>query len=107
MCFFAEQADNKVLLAIVASTVPGTGRDAEIAAAKAEIKVRQESDEDLNDLLIDRFHDGYFAFRNGEARSPCPYMAEGWDDAERSSKVRVVMPRRPEGYYHAPLGAFD
>jgi hypothetical protein len=64
--------------------------------------------EDLdNDAAIDRYHDGYGMFLAGGA---CPMdadMAEGWRDAERASRVRVVMPRRPEGYYHAPIGAFD
>lgn len=56
---------------------------------------------------IDRFHDGYFAFRRGEPRPTDPCAADGWDDAERASQVRVVMPARPEGYYHCAPGTFD
>lgn len=77
------------------------------AGAKAEVTRRQAYDEDLNDRVIDLYHDGYFARRRGEPRPSCPYSACGWDDAERETKVVVVMPRRPEGYYHAPIGTFD
>lgn len=32
---------------------------------------------------------------------------EGHAHGLDSRKVRVVMPSRPEGYYHAPVGTFD
>lgn len=52
------------------------------------------------DRLIDLYHDGYDLRRQGQPRPADPSMAMGWDDAEKASKVRVVMPARPEGYYH-------
>jgi hypothetical protein len=65
-------------------------------------------DDDFNnDAAVDAYHDGYDLFRKGNARPEEAHMAQGWDDAQRASRVRVVMPRRPEGYYHSPLGAFD
>lgn len=60
-----------------------------------------------NDAAIDAFHDGYDLFRKGKPRPECSLMAQGWDDAQRASRVRVVMPSRPEGYYHMPVGTFD
>ena len=60
-----------------------------------------------NDAAIDAFHDGYSLFLRRKPRPECPIMANGWDDAQRASRVRVVMPERPEGYYHLPLGTFE
>lgn len=55
----------------------------------------------------DLFCEGFLAFSRGEPRPTNTIAAEGWDDAQRTSRVRVVMPARPEGYYHMPLGTFD
>ena len=60
-----------------------------------------------NDAAIDAFHDGYRMFLKKQPRPADPIMADGWDDAQRESRVRVVMPKRPEGYYHLPLGTFE
>ena len=56
-----------------------------------------------NDAAIERYHDGWDAHCKG---LPCPAeadAAEGWRNRERDQKVVVVMPQRPEGYYHMPL----
>lgn len=31
---------------------------------------------------------------------------DGYRHGQEERKVRVVMPRRPEGYFHAPIGSF-
>lgn len=56
---------------------------------------------------IDAFHRGYMMFRAGQPMPDCPIMAEGWLDAQRARRDRVVTPARPEGYYHNPIGTFD
>jgi hypothetical protein len=59
------------------------------------------------DAAIDRFHAGYDAHWAGQ---PCPTekdAAEGWKTRDREGRVQVVMPARPEGYYHMPLGTFE
>lgn len=60
-----------------------------------------------DDSAIDRFHAGYDAHKRGE---PCPSekdAADGWNVRAHACRVQVVMPTRPEGYYHAPIGTFD
>jgi ribosome modulation factor len=60
------------------------------------------------DDLIYAYHEGYLARRSGKS---CPYpdpvlakeWKEGLDRAVADSSVRVVMPVRPEGYYHSSL----
>lgn len=59
------------------------------------------------DVRCDKYHDGYDAFCR---RQPCPteqHAANGWRNAEAASQTVVVMPERPEGYYHMPIGTFD
>lgn len=56
---------------------------------------------------IERFHAGYDAHKRGE---PCPSekdAADGWNARDHACHTVVVMPSRPEGYYHLPLGTFD
>lgn len=65
------------------------------------------AEELANEAKIDRWHDGYFANRDGAPRPDDPDEADGWDHREREKGVHVLMPARPEGYYHAPLGTFD
>lgn len=60
-----------------------------------------------DEAAIDAYHDGYDAFWKGQPKPDGSHQAAGWTDAQRASRVRVVMPRRPEGYYHAPVGSFD
>jgi len=64
-----------------------------------------EYDTDL-DAKIDAYHDGMAARFAGHARPADADGAHGWDDANEAKKVRAVMPRRPEGYYHQPIGTF-
>lgn len=66
-----------------------------------------QDDEDAAVAEADAFCAGYLSFRDGKPQPTDPVKAEGWLDAQRASRVRVVMPARPEGYYHAPLGTFD
>ena len=65
-------------------------------------------DDALLDAAWDRHHDGWRAGRRGQ---PCPADDEdtvaGYAEGLNERQVRVVMPRRPEGYYHAPIGTFD
>lgn len=63
-------------------------------------------DED-NEARIDRWHEGWDAYRRRLACPADPDMAEGWRDAQRAARVRPIMAERPEGYYHAPIGAFE
>lgn len=60
------------------------------------------ADEIALDAKIDRWHDGYFA----KERPTDPDELDGWRQAQEDRKVVVVMPVRPEGYYHMPLGTF-
>lgn len=66
-----------------------------------------DEDESELDAKIDRFHDGYFAHKRGEPRPSCQDGAAGWDHRAQDCKVQVVMPARPEGYYHCAPGTFD
>lgn len=50
---------------------------------------------------IEAYHDGWGMFRRGEARPVSGDERDGWQDAQRASRVVVIMPRRPEGYYHS------
>ena len=69
-----------------------------------------------NVARIDAFHDGYFAHKARKPLSDNPHgldiglataWADGWNERENDQKVVVVMPHRPEGYYHMPVGSFD
>jgi hypothetical protein len=61
-----------------------------------------------DDAKIDRWNDG--AIDGCRGRKPtnddADYM-EGYRHGCEEAKVRVVMPTRPEGYYHSPIGTFD
>lgn len=62
----------------------------------------------VDDAKLDRWNDGALDALRGKAKASddADYL-EGYADGERSAHVVVVMPRRPEGYYHMPLGTFD
>ena len=63
--------------------------------------------DDCSDLRIDAYHSGCKLHQAGMKRPDNdPIKAEGWDDRERDMRVCVVMPSRPEGYYHAPIGTY-
>ena len=63
--------------------------------------------DDADDAAIDRWHDGVLdALRfRAIASDDADYM-EGYKHGIRDRQVEVVMPARPEGYYHMPLGTF-
>ncbi|RWR30464.1 hypothetical protein D2T29_12395 [Sinirhodobacter populi] len=65
--------------------------------------------DDADDAAIDAWHEGYFAGRANKLVTGDPHFASGWfkGRCETLYPVKVTMPDRPEGYYHAPLGAFD
>lgn len=48
--------------------------------------------------------DGY---RGTKPRSDDADYLKGYRDGQRDAQVKVVMPARPEGYYHQPIGTFD
>lgn len=60
-----------------------------------------------NDARLDRWNDGALDGSRNKARaSDDPDYLEGYAHGQDGRRVRVVMPARPEGYYHAPLGTF-
>ena len=59
------------------------------------------------DANIELWHQGVMANLRGEPCPTEPHGRAGWLHREREKRVRVVMPVRPEGYYHAPIGTFD
>ena len=63
-----------------------------------------------HDEAIDRYNDGVLAALRGQTRpvgnEHAAYI-EGYEDGLVQHKVRVVMPSRPEGYYHSPVGTFE
>lgn len=63
----------------------------------------ENADEIAEEAKCDRWHDGYFS----KERPTDPDELEGWLQAREDAKLTVVMPVRPEGYYHAPLGTFE
>lgn len=73
------------------------------AGCPATRDLRKRFIDEEDETHIDRWHNGYFA----KERPTDPDELEGWTQAQEERKVRVVMPARPEGYYHMPLGTFD
>lgn len=63
--------------------------------------------DDADDAAIDRWHDGVLdALRGKPSISTDENYLEGYAHGIEEAKVVVVMPRRPEGYYHMPLDTF-
>lgn len=61
-----------------------------------------------NDTNIDLWSDGALdGCRGRKAQSDNPIYLDGYRHGQSERKVRVVMPRRPEGYYHMPVGTFE
>ena len=63
---------------------------------------------DDNDAKADRWNDGALDAMRGKGRklTDSEYLM-GYEHGLIERKVRVVMPSRPEGYYHCPIGTFD
>lgn len=61
-----------------------------------------------DDTGIDLWNNAALAALRGR---PCPATDEhslaGYKQGLNDRKVQVAMPRRPEGYYHSPIGTFD
>jgi hypothetical protein len=74
----------------------------ELAALAAEFDAEIEAE-----AAADAYAAGFLGYGRGEPRPADPHAAEGWDEARAMRDVRVVMPRRPEGYWHMPLGTFE
>jgi len=63
---------------------------------------------DDNDAKLDRWNNGALdALRGAIQKSNDPDYLSGYEHGLRERKVSAVMPARPEGYYHAPIGTFD
>lgn len=61
----------------------------------------------VDDAAIDRWNDGVLDALRGKARaSDDKDYTEGYEHGLEEAKVVVVMPDRPEGYYHMPLEQF-
>ena len=57
-----------------------------------------------NDELIDLWNDGAIdGYRNRLRASSHPEYLEGYAHGLDECRVRVIMPARPEGYYHSAL----
>ena len=57
---------------------------------------------------LDRWNDGALdGYRNKDKQSTDADYLAGYAEGQRDRKVLVVMPARPEGYYHSPVGTFD
>ena len=64
--------------------------------------------DDFDDATADRWNDGALdGCRGNAAASDDADYLEGYAHGLESRKVRVTIPSRPEGYYHAPIGTFD
>ena len=64
--------------------------------------------DDYDDARIDRWNNGALDAIRGKAcvNDDADYLG-GYEQGLRERRVQVVMPRRPEGYYHSPIGSFD
>lgn len=61
-----------------------------------------------NEEHLDRWNDGALdGFRGKPIASDDVHYMDGYKTGQRDRRVRVVMPARPEGYYHSPVGTFD
>jgi hypothetical protein len=57
---------------------------------------------------LDRWNDGAIdGFKGVAPRNNDADYLSGHAEGKRDRKVRVVVPARPEGYYHLPVGTFD
>lgn len=74
----------------------------------AEFDYGIEDVPEADDAAIDRWHDGWLDGHRAKPRaSEDPDYLKGYEQGADQRNVVVVMPSRPEGYYHMPLGTFD
>tara|TARA_Y100001938_G_scaffold133770_1_gene193471 strand:- start:180 stop:464 length:285 start_codon:yes stop_codon:yes gene_type:complete len=80
----------------------------ETAMAHPQFDYGIEDVPEADDAAIDRWHDGWFDGHGAKpkASDDADYL-KGYAEGHEARKVVVVMPERPEGYYHMPLGTFD
>jgi hypothetical protein len=65
-------------------------------------------DHEFDEAAADRWNDAAIAAMRGLPRpGDDEDSLAGYAHGLEQRKVRVIMPRRPEGYYHAPIGTFD
>lgn len=63
----------------------------------------------IQDERCDQYNNGWLAGYRGKPCTDNPDFIVGWKEGQRERRhpVVAVMPARPEGYYHAPIGTFD
>lgn len=64
----------------------------------------------MNDTIeeIDRWNSAALAaFRGKQCPASDPHSVAGYRYGLDARRVTPVMPIRPEGYYHAPIGTFE
>ena len=63
---------------------------------------------EIDDKKIDRWNDGAIdGCRNNKPASDDADYLDGYRQGQEDRKVRAIMPKRPEGYYHLPIGTFE
>ena len=79
-----------------------------MSAAKLDYGFDPDAEYVEDDAAMDRWNDGALdgCNRKPPASDDKDYL-EGHAHGIECSKTVVVMPERPEGYYHAPVGTFD
>lgn len=72
------------------------------------VPVEEIEVDDFDDSAADRWNDGACDACHYRAKASAdPDYLKGYAEGVELRQVRVVMPRRPEGYYHMPLGTFE
>jgi len=68
--------------------------------------MKNETNYDFDDIAADQWNDGALDGCRGrpKASAELAYL-EGYAYGLEDRQVQVVMPPRPEGYYHTPLDA--
>ena len=69
---------------------------------------RSPAPDHCDESHLDRWNTGAIeGYKNTpQTSNDADYLA-GYAEGQRERKVQVVMPARPEGYYHAPIGTFE
>jgi hypothetical protein len=64
--------------------------------------------DDFDDAEFDRWADAALAALRGQPiPADDPDSRSGYEHGLEQRKVCVIMPARPEGYYHARIGTFE